>query len=74
MQEASKLPPTAPVALMMLALILLAACAQGAGSETERALCRELRADLPTWSSRDTPESLAAGARFVEVFEAVCPA
>jgi hypothetical protein len=59
-------------ALTMLALTLLTACAMPGASETERTICRELRADLPTWSQRDTPETLAAGARFIEVFEGVC--
>jgi len=54
----------------------LTGCAGLAGSgttETERAICRELRRDLPTWSQHDTPETLASGARFVAVFQAVCP-
>lgn len=57
----------------MAGLILLSACVKPDASATERTICRELRADLPTWSSRDTPETLASGARFVAVFEAVCP-
>lgn len=63
---------TGRVGLMMLALTLSGGCAMQAGSETERSICRELRADLPTWSRYDTPESLAQGARFVTVFEGVC--
>lgn len=58
--------------LTTLALILLAGCGGMAGSATTDAICRELRADLPTYSERDTPETLAAGGRFVGVFEAVC--
>lgn len=62
----------API-LMTFVAILASGCANAIGaSETERTICRELRADLPTYSRRDTPETLAAGARFVEVFAAVC--
>jgi hypothetical protein len=57
---------------LMMAAILLSGCATPGGSETERTICRELRLSLPSWSSRDTPETLAAGARFIAVFEAVC--
>ncbi len=72
-QPRSKTLPTARAVLTMLATsILLTACDRPAASETERSICRELRADLPTWSSRDTAETLASGARFVAVFEAVC--
>lgn len=55
-------------------MILLAGCASPVSfaTETERAICRELARDLPTYSERDTPATLAAGARFVAVFEAVC--
>lgn len=53
--------------------ILLPSCAKPVVSGTERTTCRELRRDLPTWSRRDTPETLASGARFIAVFEAVCP-
>lgn len=63
---------TARAALMMLVLIPLAACVKPGGSATEVAICRELRADLPTWSSQDTAETLATGAQFVAVFEGVC--
>lgn len=61
-----------PRALMMLAAMLLTGCVRPGGSETEQTICRELRRDLPTWSQRDTPETLASGARFVVTFEAVC--
>lgn len=40
-------------------------------SETERALCRELRRDLPTFSSKDTKETQVSIARFSDVFESV---
>lgn len=55
-----------------LALTLLTACARVGASETERTICRELRRDLPTFSADDTAETLAAGARFIDVFDAVC--
>lgn len=59
--------------MMVAALTLLSACAATGASETERAICRELRRDLPTYSTQDTPETLASAARFLDVFEAVCP-
>ena len=59
--------------LMGLAmLILTSACASTGGSETEAAICDELRASLPTWSRSDTEQSKAEGAAFLDVFEAVC--
>ena len=57
----------------ILAAILLSGCANVGGSETERTICRELRRDLPTYSTQDTPETLKAGADFLDVFEAICP-
>jgi len=59
---------------MMVALALLTSCAMPIGSATEATICRELRADLPTYSRADTPDTLASGARFVAVFHAVCKA
>ena len=62
---------------MLLVLILVTlsgGCTRPVVSGTEHTVCRELRADLPTWSRRDTEETLASGARFIAVFEAVCPA
>lgn len=63
-------------ALMLLALLLLttlSACSKPlAGSETTKAMCRELRADLPTYSTRDTSETLLSGARFTRTFNAIC--
>lgn len=53
-------------------LTLTSACATTGGSETEAAICDELRASLPTWSRRDTDQSRAEGAAFLDVFEAVC--
>lgn len=73
-QRKSKTRLTARAAMMTLALIPLAACVKPGGSETERSICRELRRDLPTWSRSDTVESLTSGARFVAVFDAICPA
>lgn len=58
--------------LMTLALTLLTACVKPGGSETEAAICRELRADLPTYSRDDTPETVRTGARFVGTFNALC--
>jgi hypothetical protein len=55
-----------------LSATLLSACTNAGGSATEQAICRELRADLPTWSRSDTAETLEAGARFVTVFDAIC--
>ena len=64
---------TKPAAAMLLtAAPLLSACATPGGSETEAAICRELRAALPTWSAKDSAQSLEEGARFVAVFEGVC--
>lgn len=70
-QPRSRMRPTVP-ALLAAAMLLTGCLAPVGSAETERTICRELRADLPTYSRRDTPETLAAGARFVEVFAAVC--
>jgi len=59
--------------LLMAAAMLTSACATTAGSVTEQAICRELRIVLPTWSRKDTEQSRIDGARFLDVFEAVCP-
>lgn len=70
--------------LLTLSLTLLSGCGALAAfgtepepvpavTESERTLCRELRADLPSWSAEDTPTSLEEGARFIEVFEGLCP-
>ena len=59
-------------AMLLTLAALTSACATPGGSETERAICRELRAALPTWSARDTAQSKDEGARFVAVFEAAC--
>lgn len=61
--------------LLVLSLTILSGgCTRPVVSGTEHTICRELRADMPTWSRRDTAETLASGARFITVFEAVCPA
>lgn len=65
--------PQTPRALAALLVVtLLTGCAAMGSSETERTICRELRRDLPSYSSQDTPETLEIGARFLDVFEAVC--
>lgn len=72
-QMASGIGPMLPAAMLLLtAVMLTSACATTAGSETERTICRELRVVLPTWSSSDTEQSRVEGARFLDVFEAVC--
>ena len=52
--------------------MLLVSCASVNGSETFRTVCRELAMDLPSYSVKDTPETLKSGARFIEVYYAVC--
>ena len=65
--------PTGRGLLMTLGLLMmLSGCANLTGSATSATICRELARDLPTYSMSDTPETLASGARFVGVFEAVC--
>ena len=63
-------------ALMRLGLLLLTtllpSCAVQGASETERTICRELQRDLPTYSTRDTAETLQSGARFIRTFTAIC--
>jgi hypothetical protein len=60
--------------MLVMSMATLSGCAAtGVSGPTEQTVCRELRADLPSFSSRDTPETLAGGARFMDVFEAVCP-
>lgn len=71
-QQGSRKRPTVRAGLMIGALTLSTGCMTPGASETERTICRELRADLPTWSRQDTPATLAAGARFISVFEEVC--
>jgi len=58
--------------LVLCFSILLVSCASVNGSETSRTICRELERDLPTYSVKDTPQTLESGAKFIEVFNAVC--
>lgn len=51
---------------------LMIACAPTGGSATSRAICAELRADLPTWSTLDTEQSRLEGVQFLDTFAAVC--
>lgn len=59
---------------MVTMLTLLSACSATNGSETSRSICRELERDLPTYSRKDTFQTLQSGAKFIEVFYAVCGA
>lgn len=56
----------------MIMSLLLSACASSVNFETSKTICRELERDLPTYSTKDTPETLESGARFLDVFYAVC--
>jgi hypothetical protein len=69
----SKMRQIGFVGQMVIMLPLLSACAVPIASETSRTICRELARDLPTYSTKDTPETLESGARFIEVYNAVCP-
>lgn len=73
MRNASVSGPTR-LGLILTIGLLLTGCETTipAVSETEATLCRELRADLPTYSRQDTTETLEAGLRFLDVFAAVC--
>lgn len=65
--------PIRPAGLMLLAAVTpLGFCGMQASSGTERTVCRELRADLPSYSRQDTAETLASGARFSLIFQGVC--
>ncbi|WP_420344630.1 hypothetical protein [Paenirhodobacter sp.] len=57
---------------LLLLTTLLPSCAAQGASETERTICRELRRDLPTYSTRDTAETLQSGAQFIRTFNAIC--
>ena len=59
--------------LTAIILPLLSACAGTSALETSRTICRELARDLPTYSTKDTPETLESGARFIDIYNAVCP-
>ena len=58
--------------LMAIIFPLLNGCSVTNASETSRTICRELERDLPTYSKKDTPETLTSGADFLDVFYAVC--
>jgi hypothetical protein len=63
-----------PIMLALLLATQLSGCQNTGGYvQTERSICRELARDLPTYSTKDTPETLKSGARFIDVFNAVCP-
>jgi len=62
-----------PTLLALLLATQLSGCQNTGGYATERSICRELARDLPTYSTKDTPETLESGARFIDVFYAVCP-
>ena len=61
-------------ALCLLAVTLISGCGTSVGFATSQAICNELRVDLPTYSSHDTPQSKAEGLKFGNTFNAVCPA
>ena len=58
--------------LMAITLPLLNGCGATNQLETSRTICRELARDLPTYSTQDTPETLESGARFLDVYYAIC--
>jgi hypothetical protein len=58
---------------MVITILLLSGCGATSALETSRTVCRELARDLPTYSVKDTPETLKSGARFIDVYNAVCP-
>ena len=63
------------LAFLFLTPLLMQACAVSGSSgtsATETAICAELRADLPSYSSQDTAQSKAEGLRFLTTFKAVC--
>lgn len=76
MPAISKMRPMPPAAgLLLTSALLISACVNSTGSatsETERAICRELRRDLPTYSTGDTDATKEAGVRFLTAFNAVC--
>ena len=61
--------------MLMLLIILTTSCASttGGGTRTEEQLCTELRRALPTWAAGDTERSRREGARFLTVFDSLCP-
>lgn len=63
---------TLAVVLLLIPAMSMTGCASTGGSETERTICGELRASMPTWSTSDTEQSRREAAEFLEVFDAVC--
>lgn len=57
---------------LLTSSLLLNGCGVTTVSETGQTICRELERDLPTYSAKDTPETLTSGADFLDVFYAVC--
>ena len=71
-QKKSTRKPPLRVWLMLLLLTLMPGCAATGHSATEKSLCSELRADLPSYSRRDTDQTKAEGVRFLATFHAIC--
>ena len=59
-------------AVMVITILLLNGCGATNVLETSRTVCRELARDLPTYSTKDTPETLESGAKFLDVYYAIC--
>ena len=58
------------IALVTLMAIWLSGCS--AAGPVPDATCDALDQYLPTWSADDTEETLASGARFLDVYVAIC--
>ena len=71
--QRKSMPRPLRLGLLLMVLTWISGCATVDGSATEQAICAELRADLPSWSSADTAQSKAEGAQFLDTFDAVCP-
>lgn len=71
-QERSRMRLIGLGGLTVITSLLLIGCSATGGYETQRTICRELSVDLPSYSVKDTPETLESGARFLDVFYAVC--
>ncbi len=67
---------TAPAPLFLAAPLVVAAALSGCSATPvpapARAVCDALRPALPTWSRADSERSKIEGARFLDVWEAVC--
>lgn len=57
--------------LMVTCALLMTGCGATTPSGTDAA-CDSLRPHLPSWSSQDTEQSKVEGAKFLDVFAAVC--